>query len=339
VTRALVVRPGPAFSVADVHRGWVTGLKDNGVQVVDFNFDDRLGFFSNALVDHDWELRRAFPDTQAAARVTCEGLKAACYDFWPDVVLVISGFFIPPELFDAVRARGHKVVLLHTESPYEDDRQIQRADRADLNIVNDPTNLDRFNEVAPTVYIPHAYEPAIHYPRPAVDAARSDFCFVGTGYPSRREFLEQVDFTGIDVALAGNWRSLQEGHGLRKYLAHDIEDCCPNDQAAILYASTKASVNLYRKEATATADGWAMGPREVELAACGTFFLREPRGEGDEVLRTLPTFEDPADFGDQLRWWLTHDMARSEAARLARAAVADRTFKNNAAVALRALGL
>lgn len=74
-----------------------------------------------------------------------------------------------------------------------------------------------------------------------------------------------------------------------------------------------------------------MGPREVELAACGTFFLREPRGEGDEVLPMLPTFTTPAEFQSLLREWLTRDDDRTALAHKARAAVADRTFVNHAA--------
>lgn len=336
--RALVVRPGPAFSVADVARGWVKGLRECGVEVVDFNFDDRFNFYATAHLPRDGELCLAFDNPEHAARLAADGILAACYKFWPDVVLVVSGFFVPPETYAILRSRGVNVVLVHTESPYEDDRQLLRAPHATLNVLNDPTNLDRFCEVAPSVYIPHAYDPDLHHPRPRDPDAASEFCFVGTGYPSRIQFLEQVDWTGVDVALAGNWQGLSDDSPLLKFLAHDQAECCPNDQTAVLYASTEASVNLYRKEATADADGWAMGPREVELAATGCFFLREPRGESDEVLRVLPTFDGPEDFGQQLRWWLRHDVARKDAARLARLAVADRTFKNNAARLLRLLG-
>jgi hypothetical protein len=120
-------------------------------------------------------------------------------------------------------------------------------------------------------------------------------------------------------------------------VAHDINDCVGNDQAAELYASTNASANLYRTEAERAdlEQGWAVGPREIELAATGTFFLRDPRPEGDELFPMLPTFTGPGDFGDQLRWWLAHDEARTEASTAARNAVHDRTFRNNAARLLR----
>jgi hypothetical protein len=159
----------------------------------------------------------------------------------------------------------------------------------------------------------------------------SDFCFVGTGFPSRVAFLEQVDWTGVDVALAGNWMRTRDDSPLRKFLAHDLDKCCDNVEAHELYAGTKVSANLYRTEAEAGAvAGWAMGPREVELAASGTFFLRDPRPEGDGVLSMLPTFTSPGEFGEKLRWFLAHDEARERAAREARAAVAGRTFTANA---------
>jgi len=91
-------------------------------------------------------------------------------------------------------------------------------------------------------------------------------------------------------------------------------------------------VNLYRIEGTddSTHTGWSCTPREIELAAAGTFFLRQPRPESDELFGMLPTFTDPSDFTEQLRWWLDHDDERNEAAAKAQAAVADRTFRASA---------
>lgn len=320
----------------DVFNGWCEGLTANGVEVMPYNLGDRLTFYEQALLDNGSEVKRAF-SREAAVGMAVNGVYSAAYRWWPDVILVVSGFFTTPDMLEVLRSRRHKVVILHTESPYEDDRQLSIAGGADLNLLNDPTNLDAFREVARTEYLGHAYRPEVHHPREAEADLRSEFCFVGTGYPSRVEFLEAVDFTDVDVALAGNWQGLTGDSPLRKYLAHDVEDCCDNGDAARMYASTKASVNLYRTEAhhPDLSSGWAMGPREVELAACGTFFLRDPRPESDETFPMLPSFTDPGDFAAKLRWWLAHDDARSEAARQARVAVADRTFTNHAARLLR----
>lgn len=334
--RVLLIRPGPNFSVADVARGWVKGLGLNGCHVADFNFDDRLSFYESASVpDGDGNLVKAF-DVQGAVRLANQSLLSVVYSYWPDVVVIVSGFYIAPDVFGLLRDRGHKIVMLHTESPYEDDKQLERAQLCDVNVLNDPTNIDRFP--AGTMYLPHAYDPDVHKPTGDV-GPYSDLAMVGTGYPSRIEFLERVDWSGLEVILAGNWDALSEDSPLLPFLAHARDECLPNDQAANLYRAAKASANLYRRETTegGGADGWAMGPREVELAATGCFYLTEPRGENREVLPMVPTFSDPDDFGEQLRWWLTHDRERDRVVGHARAAIADRTFENHAKRLLEAL--
>jgi hypothetical protein len=172
-----------------------------------------------------------------------------------------------------------------------------------------------------------------------VDQYRSEFAFVGTGYQSRAQFLEAMNLDGLDVLLAGNWAQLEDDSPIRRYVAHDPEECLDNERTVEVYRSTEVGLNLYRREAEAEhlAAGYAMGPREVEMAATGLFFLRDPRPEGDDVLSMLPTFTTPEDAADQLRWWLTKPDSRREIADKAREATADRTFTNQAARMLRLL--
>ncbi len=333
--RAVVVHPGPSFSVADVNNGVVAGLRANGVDTVGVNFDSYLSFFVQASLERNGEYVRAleYEDAVRCAAVAC--IEAACYEFWPDLVVIVSGFFVPPEKYPLMRERGHKVVLWCTESPYEDDRQMWMASSADVVVLNDPTNIDEFRKHNPnTYYIPHAYNPTIHHPGPGRKWLQSDFAFVGTGYPSRIELLEKVDWTGLDpVILAGNWTHLGDDSPLLPKLLSPRGDCINNDDAANLYRATACSANIYRKEASRDdlVDGWAMGPREVELAACETFFAREPRGESDTLFPMLPTFTTSAELGDIARWAKRNPDLAHEAARQARTAVIDRTFDNQVA--------
>ena len=337
--RALVCHPGVNFSVADVNNGVVAGLRANGVDTIGVNFDDYLAFFVGACVEKDGGYVRAL-EYEAAVRcaaVAC--IEAACYEFWPDIVVIVSGFFVPPEKYPLMRERGHKVVLWCTESPYEDERQLWMASSADVVIVNDPTNLDEFRKHNPnTFYIPHGYNPAVHHPGPGRKWLKSDFAFVGTGYPSRVDFLEKVDWTGLDpVLIAGNWTQVGDDSPLLPLLMSKRGECIDNTDAANLYRATSCSANMYRREAMRDdlVEGWAMGPREVELAACETFFARDPRGESDGLLPMLPTFSTPAELGDIARWAKHHPDIAREAAREAHAAVADRTFDNHVAQLLR----
>lgn len=336
--RWLVGHPGPNFSVHDVHAGWVEALTGLGERVAVYNLDSRLTFFDAAMLEtgrkdeHGHvEFRKALSH-EKAIELAASGILSACYQLLPDVVLLVSPFFMPPDLLDIIRMRGSKVVLVFTESPYQDDEQLGRAAHADLCLLNDPTNLDRFAEVAPSLYQPHCYRPTLHHPGPPVPDLECDLGFVGTGFASRIAFFEAMDLDGLDVLLAGAWQQLAEESPLRKYLAHDVEDCLDNQRTAEVYRSARSSINLYRREADRPelATGWAMGPREIEMAACQCFFLRDPRPEGDEVLDMLPTFEGPEDASERLRWWLAHPGYRTAAADRAHNAIKDRTFINAA---------
>lgn len=326
--RVLTIAPGPAFSVADVHRGWVKAFRQLGVEVADFNLDDRLEFYEQALAHSKVEIE---DKAHRAAELAAQGIRAALFDFWPDWLFITSGFFVPPLVYQVARARGIKIAQLFTESPYEDGNQLQRAPFIDIALINDPTNLDRFAEHCAALYVPHAYDPDIHHAGVADPDLACDFTFVGSGYPSRIAFLEAVDWTGLTVRLAGNWRSVEDSSPLAPFLQHDRDECVDNTEAARLYRAAKVSANLYRREAQDDeyVTGWAMGPREVELAACGTFFLRDPRPESDLVLPMLPTFTGSDDFGERVRWWAAHERERQDVAAKAARAVEDRTFQTN----------
>lgn len=326
--------------MADVYNGWREAFRTLGVEVASFNLDDRMAFYASAgRMSKGGEFVEML-DEMGAIRLAAKGIEAACFEMWPDVLMVVSCFYIPLDLLDLVRARGIKVVLVHTEEPYEMDRELVRAAHADLNLLNDPTHLDTFKAVGPSVYMPHAYRPTLHTPGPAVASMASDFCFVGTGFPSRVTFLEAVDWSGIDVALGGMWQTLTPGSCLHPFVGHALEACMDNRETVDAYRSAKVGANLYRREGErdGLSEGWSMGPREVEMSATGLFFLRESRGEGDTVLWMLPRFDGPAEFEDKLRWYLARPDARSALADKAREAVIDRTFEANAQALLQMLG-
>ena len=335
--RWVVAQPGPAFSVHDMYVGWVEALRALGQEVVEYNLSDRLTFYGAVLLEakEPGTFKKAL-DPGAAERLAINGLFATLYQARPDVLLVVSGFFVPPEVYVLARAHGTRIVVLHTEAPYEQERQLRVAQYADVNLLNDPTGIELYPNAH---YIPHAYRPHIHRPGLSVPDLVCDLGFVGTGYPSRVQFFEAMNLDGLDVLLAGNWEHLPETSPLRPMVATEMNECLDNEDAVDVYRSARVGINLYRREAEtdALSVGWAMGPREVEMAACGSFFLRDPRGEGDELLSMLPTFTSPEDAAEQLRWWLANDDARSEAARGAREALADRTFDRNAAELLRLL--
>lgn len=331
--RIVLAHPGPQFSVHDLFVGWGEALTELGVKVIPFNLDDRLSFYDSTYFNISEGKFKKSTTAEQSIELAVNGLNATLYKTAPDVLMIISGFLIPHELLDQARRYGTKVVLVHTEEPYEVGREVDLAAHGDLNLVNDPIHLDRFP--AGTYYQPHCYRPELHRPGSPDPDLVADLAFVGTGFASRIEFFHAMVEHGLDeldVLLGGNWQQLAEDSPLRKYLAHDIAECLDNASTALIYRSAKVGLNLYRREHEDGADatGWAIGPREVEMAACGMPFLRDARGEGDELFPDHPRFTTAAGAAEGLRWWLAHPQHREEAARAARATVADRTFKQAA---------
>jgi spore maturation protein CgeB len=338
VVRWLLVHPGPNFSVHDVFRGWSEALTALGEQVMEYNLDRRLTFYDAALVETGQyddqghpQIKKAL-DREQAIGLAADGMLGAAMRWWPHIILCTSAFFTPPFVLEVLKARGFKIVMLYTETPYQDDMQLKMAQFADLNLLNDPCTIERYRAVSPAEYMPHAYRPALHHPGDPDPVLTSDFVFVGTGYPSRRDFFRAMNLDDLDVLLAGNWLGLDEQDPLFPYLAHEADRCFDNEQTAAAYRSSKAGLNFYRREAEDenTGLGWAVGPREIEMAACGLWFMRDPRPESDELFPMLPAFGSPAEASELLHWWLKRDGYRWEAARKARAAIKDRTFTNHA---------
>jgi len=347
--RWVVAAPGPDWSVADVYAGWVEALRQLGEQVTEFDLGTRLAFYDHAFV----ELEQTAPDGSPVFRkavsgpqaheLAANGLAAMLFKVRPDWLMVISGFLLGPELLAAARVAGIRIVVVHTEEPYEVDRELTLGQYANLNLLNDPSHLEAFRELGvPVLYCPHAYRPGFHEPGRAVPEYVCDLAFVGTGFGSRRWFLENMTLDGLDVLLGGNWLGTPTSSPLAKWIGNAAGQQVDNSETVRIYRSARCGLNLYRRETTAEtpdvmAAGWACGPREIEMAACGLFYLRDHRPEGDELFHMLPTFTGPEDASEQLRWWLARPDDRAKAAQQAREACADRTFVNHARSLLRLL--
>lgn len=328
-----------------MYRGWAKALRRLGHDVMEFNTNDRLAFYGQVLF-HDLDkeactkcgrldTKKAVEDPLAIAQLATAGVMEECFSFAPDIVFFVSGFFQNMNALNLIRKRGLKIVMLHTESPYQDEEQMTRGRLAHLNLLNDPANLERWAQLGPAAYVPHSYDPDVHYPAPHPRQYESDFTFVGTAFRSRCEFFSQMNFEGLEVSLGGNgWDTIDpEFRKLYDYLGHRPDMCVDNDETARVYRLSKTGINFYRRESEDKhkGEGWAMGPREIEMAACGLFFVRDPRPESDETFPMLPSFSTPQEAEELLRYYIAHDEKREDLAAEAYGAIQDWTFDNRAA--------
>lgn len=356
--RILMVHPGPEFSVADVFNGWKHAFEKLGHDVGVYNTNDRLSFYSQVQipdfkVDPNPDGSRPFRmamTREDAVSAAVQGLTHELFMSWPHLVFFVSAFFIPAWLMDVMRQRRLRIVILHTESPYQDDEQLMRAQYAHVNLINDPLNLEEYAHLAPAMYMPHAYDPSVHYP--GTGKRDIDFSFIGTIFESRRIFFEKF-FQAADayklaengkfkVAMGGcGWdgKHLDESPMLR-FLGHLRDHSVDNKETAGIYRRSKTGINFYRRESedNHAGEGWAMGPREVELAACGVPFMRDSRPESDEVFGDiLKSFSTPEEAAELLHWYLANEDKATELGREAREAIEDRTFDNHAKTLMKEL--
>jgi hypothetical protein len=216
-------------------------------------------------------------------------------------------------VFVLLRRAGIPVVVLFTESPYDDEQQ-QKI----LPFVRMAWTNERSSARDGVKYLPHAYRPLVHQPTGGDDAEipAHDVVFVGTGFEERLEILRAVDWSGIDLGLYGpSWSLLGSRARVRQYIRGGAVD---NEATAILYRKAKIGLNLYRRSkgfgrhAPRITEAESLNPRAYELAATGCFTVSERRPEVAEIFGSLvPTFETPEELGAILRRWLADDEGRA----------------------------
>ena len=354
--RILIVEPGSAWSVQDVWTGIVGAFQRQGHEVHQYSLDSRLGQWARFLVTAWRKARKRVLDLVRPTMADILYLSS----FWAleqalrhrvDWVLVVSALFFHPDVLEMIRRAGVRVVILFTESPYDDAQQIEYAQWADACWVNERTSVARFRQVNPnTFYWQHAMDPARHQRAAPADGggdmptangtfapapddgetAAHDVVFVGTGWPERCELLSAVDWTGIDLGLYGAWGLLGSRSRLRQYVRGKIT---PNEKTVALYRRAKIGVNLHRlsmgwgSKAPRITAAESINPRCYELAATGCFFVSDWRMELEEVFAgAVPTFKTPGEMERVIRQYLADDEGRRQRAAALPGLVAHQTF-------------
>lgn len=356
--KVLLVHPGASWSTADVEAGLRYGLELNGVHVVQYPLDGMLKKSASFLYFSYREkvkaaARKAKADGADVAAATAaivppstgdmvyqasERVMAWALRYQVDVVLVVSAMVLHPDAVILMKRAGLRVVVLFTESPYDETPELKMAALVDGGWTNERASVERFRAVNSNMgYLPHAWHPERHRVEPGDPNVHShDVVFVGSGFPERVEWFNAIDWRGIDLGLYGTWK----GQGLKPSLRRCIKgEEVDNALAAHLYRRAKVGLNMYR-----TSQGWggqhakpltltpeSLSPRAYELAACGVFHLSQPRAEVTEIFGDLvPTFHSPQDAGDLIRRWLSDPDGRARHAAQLPACVAESSWAHRA---------
>lgn len=355
--RVLLVHPGASWSTADVEAGLRFGLQHHGIQIIRYRLDVRIDRAKSWLYFSWRKAVKAAALKAAAAGQDVEAAKAAverpntpdmvyqagigalemALRHQVDVVLIVSGMVLHPDVVVMMKRAGLRVVVLFTESPYDMAQEAKMASLVDGGWTNERTAVDAFRAVNANIgYLPHAWHPERHYVASVEpDVPSHDVVFVGSGFRERIAWFNAIDWTGIDLGLYGTWKDL----GLKKELKKAIKaEQVDNRMAANLYRRAKVGLNLYRRSAgwgtnapAITVPAESLSPRAYELAACGAFHLSDARAEVAETFGDLvPTFTTPAEASALIRQWLPEVDARRRIAAGLPACVAESSWVHRA---------
>ena len=193
--------------------------------------------------------------------------------------------------------------------------------------------------------------------------------YVGSGFSRRQKYLEEMVQSeawgpDIDLKLFGYWPFLMptknkddmvrgpDGNEINRdeyfegMIPREPSVLAPYTRAAMvdnaftarIYRGLAIGINIHRTERWNNnadilideGEAYSMGPRGVELAACGAFQISDFRQEIVDVFGdTVPLHSSPEDLGRLIRKYLNDPAERERLARLQHEAIKGRTFKNS----------
>lgn len=333
--RIFLVYSGHLVSTFDVGRGWERALRLMGHDVKPYSYHDRIQFYNVAGAAWEQVTGRKMTMTNLM-RLASEGVVAGAIEYRPDLVIIISGLVIDRVLFTVFNALSLPVALILTESPYSDDDQSVLLPYCQAVFTNDKSSrarLSRFNKNV--TYLPHSYDPWIHYPQAVGPDYQHDVFFFGTLYPERKQMLRAVRWTGIDASIAGTHILRNGDVKVVKSTRRGLRTWQPNTELAKHYAGSKISLSWHRttadyfKGTVIGQDAYSLGPRAFEIPASGGFMLSDAtRPELYDVYDDdVPTFDGPKALLQQVRYWLAHEDERKGLQAAQRMAVTPCSFR------------
>jgi len=328
--RLQLIYPGPTHSTYDVAEGYQNAFEALGVDVARFLYHNHIRFYQEAL--KHWETDGPVPyvyDQGMPFALAAERAALQTIDFKPDAVLIVAGAAFHPRGYELLKRLGVPILVICTESPYNDRMQNELITGAGIKMVtvNDLASVAPTHDItgADVAYLPHSYDPARHYPDDGPRNGPRVF-FHGTLWDAREELLGGLrDIPGARISGFTPGQHVTE------------REIIPNSAMAELYRRSVICVNNHRVEKDGPGDfieedsAYSLGPRAFEIAACGGFQISDYRAELAEVFGdSVPVYRGARQLRELVLYYLEHAEER-EALRLRQlAAVQSCTFESRA---------
>lgn len=325
--KILLLAPGALHSTYDVYQYYLDAFNQRHdlFDVSIFSYHNFYGVHKE-IVD---KMKPDLPDRERATIATSRAARECLLEialFAPDFVFSISGIAIPKHVWaEMVNLRDniinkYGIINYFTESPYLDDMQLKYARYCDLVYLNDKYSLPKFDpdNSRYVTYLPHSYNPKIHFAGKVDEEYKSDLLFCGTPFYERSKILSELNFDNINFKLFGfDKYNVEPEHYkvLQGYTNSTNNDygILDNKELAKHYRGAKVSLNIHRtrseidkdtNEINNYTDAYSVGPRLYEIAACGSLIITDYRKEAEDLFGDSVVFFEGSDqLQEKISYW------------------------------------
>lgn len=260
-------------------------------------------------------LRRSLVGAQDL--VMGRALVARAASFRPELVVVLKGDRIAPELLRDLRAAQAAPIVNWFIDPIVDRRDLVEriAPAYDVFFTMDDLPPDEAARLGTrVVHLPMACDPDVHRPVPLGESDRAryacDVCFVG------RFGRRALAFHGLVDLRLNLWGSRLLDERLRPF---HRGDGLWGDELAKQYGAARVVLNVHaayeRPEAEAAM--YNVNPRLFEIAACGGFQLTDNRGQATRFFEEgteIECYASPDELRAKVLYYLDRNEARGRMA-------------------------
>jgi len=336
IKKILLISPGHRISTIDVYYGAGDALKILGYEVNAFDVNKRLTFYEKAITN--LQNKNEQIAWEQIYSVACQGIITSAVQFWPDLILYITGQYIPTWIPASIKDRLKiKQAIWFTESPYQIAYEIQRAPLYDYVFTCDKSCEAIYKRFNPnTYYLPTAYNDeykwVTEFKRWEKIIYNEDLFFIGSEVPGRLDFLKELASLiqgKVDFKLFGVFPSIEKG-GAPELEQFYIPMTLKKYEVIKHIQGAKITLNHFRineskriitnrktgKHKVTEVPAYSLSPRIYEVFASHGFLLSGYRPEFDDLDlkdgRDLAIYKNAKDCADKIFYYLAHNDERDK---------------------------
>jgi spore maturation protein CgeB len=263
-----------------------------------------------------------------------QDLVALCKTYSPDLVLAFTGLNISPAQLQAIRRlqflSPKKIILAawFVDDPYWTDVTARLAPLFDVVFTIETGCVSFYKTIGckRVYFLPLAVDPNFFYPKNVNVSYQTDILFVGTAFPNRILFFNQL----TDYLLRKNflisgmgWDRLHGYTQLKDKIR--LNEWMSPEETANYYNGAKIVINLHRAQGderfnrnSRKLPAHSVNVRTFEISACSTLQLTDQR-EDLPLFYTpnhdLITYASPQELIEKAEFYLQHEQERRKLAK------------------------